>query len=140
MAHDGQDMTMTSSPRVDDLIQTTARTLPVIDAILSAAKTNLRENVTDNGRISSALIETHQTAAHGVAWLATYTQALHQMQAWASRLSADEKFGEVEQLIHQIAFGEYLAQIYGGIQMNQGEMIRLHDMGCLLYTSPSPRD
>ena len=129
MAHDGQDMTMTSSPRVDDLIQTTARTLPVIDAILSAAKTNLRENVTDNGRISSALIETHQTAAHGVAWLATYTQALHQMQAWASRLSADEKFGEVEQLIHQIAFGEYLAQIYGGIQMNQGEMIRLHDMG-----------
>ena len=129
MAHDGQDMTMTSSPRVDDLIQTTARTLPVIDAILSAAKTNLRENVTDNGRISSALIETHQTAAHGVAWLATYTQALHQMQAWASRLTADAKFGEVEQLIHQIAFGEYLAQIYGGIQMNQGEMIRLHDMG-----------
>ena len=129
MAHDGQDMTMTSSPRVDDLIQTTARTLPVIDAILLAAKENLRENVTDNGRISSALIETHQTAAHGVAWLATYTQALHQMQAWASRLTADAKFGEVEQLIHQIAFGEYLAQIYGGIQMNQGEMIRLHDMG-----------
>ena len=129
MAHDGQDITMTPSPRVENLTQTTASTLPVIDAILLTAKDNLREMVTDNGRISSNLIEAHQTAAHGVAWLTTYVQALHQMQAWASRLSADEKFGEVEQLIHQIAFGEYLAQIYGGIQMNQGEMIRLHDMG-----------
>ncbi len=46
-----------------------------------------------------------------------------------TRLQADGKFGEVEQLIHQIAFGEYLWQIYGGIQMNQGEMIRLQDMG-----------
>ena len=129
MAHDGQDITMTPSPRVENLTQTTASTLPVIDAILLTAKDNLREMVTDNGRISSNLIEAHQTAAHGVAWLATYVQALHQMQAWASRLDADAKFGEVEQLIHQIAFGEYLAQIYGGIQMNQGEMIRLHDMG-----------
>tara|TARA_R110002124_G_scaffold87672_4_gene225513 strand:- start:57 stop:1727 length:1671 start_codon:yes stop_codon:yes gene_type:complete len=129
MAHDGQDITMTPSPRVENLTRTTASTLPVIDAILLTAKDNLREMVTDNGRISSNLIEAHQTAAHGVAWLATYVQALHQMQAWASRLDADAKFGEVEQLIHQIAFGEYLAQIYGGIQMNQGEMIRLHDMG-----------
>ena len=35
----------------------------------------------------------------------------------------------MEQLIHQIAFGEYLWQIYGGIQMNQGEVVRLQDMG-----------
>jgi (2S)-methylsuccinyl-CoA dehydrogenase len=35
----------------------------------------------------------------------------------------------VEQLIHQIAFGEYIWQIYGGIQMNQGEVVRLQDMG-----------
>tara|TARA_R110002051_G_scaffold20631_3_gene55975 strand:+ start:11620 stop:13290 length:1671 start_codon:yes stop_codon:yes gene_type:complete len=137
MAHDGQDLTMTSSPLVENLMQTTARALPVIDAVLSAAKENLRETVTDDGRISSGLIEANQTAAHGVAWLATYTQALHQMQAWATRLTADAKFGEIEQLIHQIAFGEYLAQVYGGIQMNQGEMIRLHDMG---VTATMPAD
>ena len=49
------------------------------------------------------------------------------MQNWAERLAAEGKFGEVEQLIHQIAFGEYLWQIYGGIQMNQGEILRLQD-------------
>ena len=129
MAHDGQDMTMTHSPLLAGLLETTAATLPAVDAILTAAKENLRTTVTDGGRISAKLIEANQTAAHGVAWLATYVQALHQMQAWAERLKADAKFGEIEQLIHQIAFGEYIAQIHGGIQMNQAEMIRLHDMG-----------
>src|SRR6056297_306406 len=51
------------------------------------------------------------------------------MQNWASRLAEQGQFGEVEQLIHQIAFGEYLHQIAGGIQMNQGEMVRLQDLG-----------
>jgi (2S)-methylsuccinyl-CoA dehydrogenase len=40
----------------------------------------------------------------------------------------DGKFGEVEQLILQIAFGEYLWQIYGGIPMSQGEILRPQDM------------
>ena len=35
----------------------------------------------------------------------------------------------MEQLIHQSAFGEYLWQIYGGMQMNQGEVVRLQDIG-----------
>ncbi len=51
------------------------------------------------------------------------------MQDWALRLQADGKFGEVEQLIHQIAFGEYLWQIYGGIPMSQGEIMRPQDIG-----------
>lgn len=129
MAHDGQDTTMTQSPLVENLLVTTKAALPAVDAILLAAKEALRGLVTDAGRISAALIEANQTAAHGVAWLATYVQALTQMQAWAEHLVTEGKFGEVEQLIHQIAFGEYIAQVHGGIQMNQGEMIRLHDMG-----------
>jgi (2S)-methylsuccinyl-CoA dehydrogenase len=85
--------------------------------------------VSENGRVSGRLIEENQTAAHGLSWLATYHQSLQQMQKWAEKLQAEGKFGEVEQLIHQIAFGEYLWQIYGGIQMNQGEVVRLQDMG-----------
>ncbi len=129
MPHDGQDMTLIATPVLADLRQLTAQTLPAVDNILANAKAALRTMVTKNDRISGKLIEAHQTAAHGVAWLATYAQALHQMQNWADRLEADEKFGEVEQLIHQIAFGEYIWQIYGGIQMNQGEVVRLQDMG-----------
>ena len=129
MPHDGQDMTMQKPIILDDLLKLTAAALPPLDAVLQKAVTRVREMVTADGRVSAPLIEAHQTAAHGLAWLATYTQALRQMQAWAERLSAEGRFGETEQLLHQIAFGEYLWQIYGGIQMNQGEVVRLQDMG-----------
>ena len=129
MTLDRLNMTQTSSLILMDLRSLTAQALPIVDNVFDTAKSTLRAMVTDDGRISGALIEANQTAAHGVAWLATYTQALHQMQGWADRLVADGKFGEVEQLIHQIAFAEYLLQIAGGIQMNQGEVVRLQDMG-----------
>jgi len=129
MTLDGLNMTQTSSLILTDLRSLTAQALPIVDNVFDTAKSTLRAMVTDDGRISGALIEANQTAAHGVAWLATYTQALHQMQGWADRLVADGKFGEIEQLIHQIAFAEYLLQIAGGIQMNQGEVVRLQDMG-----------
>ena len=85
--------------------------------------------VSDNGKISNDLIEKHQTATHGFAWVATYIESLRQMQKWAEQLELEGKFGEVEQLIHQIAFGEYLSQLAGGIPMNQGEIVRLQDIG-----------
>ena len=129
MPHDGQDMTLNTTPILADLLQLTKAALPAVDDILSRAKAAVRAQVEDNGRVSGTLIEEHQTAAHGLAWLATYAQALHQMQNWADRLQADGKFGEVEQLIHQITFGEYLWQIYGGIPMSQGEFVRLQDIG-----------
>src|SRR5262249_20760557 len=39
------------------------------------------------------------------------------------------KLGEIESLICQAAFGEYLAQIKGGIAMSQGEIVRPSDLG-----------
>ena len=127
MPHDGQDMTMT--PVLANLLKLTGAAVKPIQDILASATDLVRATVTDGDRVSGALIEQHQTAAHGLAWLATYAESLRQMQAWAERLQADGKFGEVEQLIHQIAFGEYLAQISGGIPMSQGEIVRLQDIG-----------
>jgi len=129
MAHDGQDLTMTQSVILPDLLALTAAAVTPVEAVFEVAREKLRQTVSQDGRISNALIEENQTAAHGLAWLATYTQSLRQMQAWAERLNADGKFGETEQLIHQIAFGEYLWQIYGGIPMSQGEILRLQDIG-----------
>jgi len=129
MAHDGQDMALKASPALTDLLSLTKAALPAVADVVAKAKANVAALTTADGRISGGLIEEHQTAAHGFAWLATYDQSLQQMQAWAEKLQAEGKFGETEQLIHQIAFGEYLWQIYGGIQMNQGEVLRLQDMG-----------
>ncbi|MDF1729005.1 MAG: acyl-CoA/acyl-ACP dehydrogenase [Sulfitobacter sp.] len=130
MAHDGQDMMQVQTPVIlEDLLALTGASVAPVQAILDLAKERVRETVSSEGRVSASLIEENQTAAHGLAWLATYAQSLEQMQKWAEALEKEGKFGEVEQLIHQIAFGEYLWQIYGGIQMNQGEILRLQDLG-----------
>ena len=119
---------MTASVLLPNLLSLTAEALPAAEAVCEAARIRLRDMVSADGRIQNSLIEDHQTAAHGFAWLATYVQSLQQMQRWAEALHAQQKFGETEQLIHQIAFGEYLCQLSGGILMNQTEVIRLQDM------------
>ncbi|KAJ29308.1 acyl-CoA dehydrogenase family protein [Sulfitobacter pontiacus] len=129
MAHDGQDVISGANIVIDDLLATTRSTLAPVDRLLEAAKSAVRATVSQDGKVSNTLVEENQTAAHGLAWLATYAQSLHQMQLWAEKLDADGTFSETEKLIHQIAFGEYLCQISGGIQMNQGEILRLHDLG-----------
>ncbi|EEX09850.1 isobutyryl-CoA dehydrogenase [Ruegeria lacuscaerulensis ITI-1157] len=130
MAHDGQDMTnMTSQPVLPDLLTLTGAALPAVQSVFDRARDAVREMVTAEGRVSGALVEANQTAAHGLAWLATYNQSLQQMQKWAEALDAQGRFGEMEQLLHQIAFGEYLHQVAGGIPMNQGEVVRLQDLG-----------
>lgn len=129
MAHDGQDLAMAQPIILGDLLALTGVALAPAEALLERATGAVRAMVTVEGRVSGAAIEAHQTAAHGLAWLATYVESLRQMQNWAVRLDEKGQFGEVEQLILQIAYGEYLSQIAGGIQMNQGEMVRLQDLG-----------
>lgn len=129
MAHDGQDLTLDTPVILPNLLALTQSALAPADAMLAQAKQSVASMVTQDGRISGPLIEENQTAAHGLAWLATYVEALRQMQAWAQRLADEGAFGEIEQLIHQIAFGEYLWQMYGGLPMTQGEIVRPQDLG-----------
>jgi (2S)-methylsuccinyl-CoA dehydrogenase len=128
MAHDGQ-IIATESPVLEDLLALTGEAVGPVQALLETAKTRVREMVSEGGRVSGALIEQHQTAAHGLAWIATYTESLREMQGWAERLEAEGKFGEMEKLIHQICFGEYLWQLYGGLPMSQTEILRPQDIG-----------
>jgi len=132
MAHDGQDISMANVVVLDDLLTLTDAAIAPAQSILDKALAHMREKVVVDGRVNGGAVEANQYAAHGLAWLATYVEALRQMQNWAKGLTENGKFGEVEQLIQQIAFGEYLNQMRGGIQMNQGEMIRLSDLGLTL--------
>ena len=126
MPHDGQ--TMTHSPLLADLLDLTEAALPEVEALFDRAREGVRAQVTVAGKVSAAAMEEHQYAAHAMAWLATYVEALRQMRAWAGRVSAEGRFGEMEALILQIGFGEYLGQIAGGIPMSQGEIARLSDL------------
>ena len=129
MAHDGQTLDMTNITILTDLTTLTSASVDPIETLFATAKTALRHRVSVDGKVSASLIDANQTAAHGVAWLATYVESLRQMNKWAEHLSANGSFGEVEQLILQISFGEYLNQIMGGIPMSQGEIIRPHEYG-----------
>lgn len=120
---------------LDDILDLTAKALPEVEALFDEAREALRAMVNQNGKISGAALEANQYAAHTLSWLATYTEALRQMRAWAGRLADQGSFGEMEGLLLQIAYGEYLTQIRGGIPMSQGEMARLSDLG---ITAPAP--
>jgi (2S)-methylsuccinyl-CoA dehydrogenase len=100
-----------------------------IEALFEQAAASLRERVTDKGKLSNALIECEQHAVHGLAWLATYVESVRELLAYAERMEAEGLYGETEELLTRIGVGEYLAQIFGGIAMSQGEIIRLSDFG-----------
>ncbi|WP_456388322.1 acyl-CoA dehydrogenase family protein [Profundibacter sp.] len=121
---------------ISNILTLTKAATGAVETLLERATVKLRGDVMENGRVSGALLEAHQDAAHALSWLGTYSMALKQMHAWADRLNADGKFGEMEQLILQIAFGEYLAQIAGGIPMSQGEIARLADLGVTMPDTP----
>ncbi len=109
-----------------------AELLPLARRALSAAAAlveHARRAVLERTGGRAEAIEREQFAAHGLAWYATYAAALRQMLAWAERLEAAGRLGERERLMLQAAFGEYLAQMAGGLAMSQGEIARPADLG-----------
>ncbi|MBM3733177.1 MAG: acyl-CoA dehydrogenase [Acidimicrobiia bacterium] len=112
-----------------DLLGQAAEALRAAEVLLAAAKAAVGARVATDGKLDSAKLEKDQFAAHGLAWFATYAAALEQMLAWARRLDDAKQFGELERLILAAAFGEYLAQMRGGIALSQGETVRPQDLG-----------
>ncbi len=111
------------------LLDTCAEALDAADRLLAAAKGRVGAMVSRGGRVDAALLEANQFAAHGLAWLATYVEALREMRGWVLVLREDAALGELETLMLQAAYGEYLGQIAGGIAMSQGEVVRPADFG-----------
>ncbi|MEQ8328782.1 MAG: acyl-CoA dehydrogenase family protein [Parvibaculum sp.] len=112
-----------------DLLPLTAKAVEAADSLLAKAKAAVFAKVAKDGKVSAALVEKEQFAAHGLAWAATYVEALRQLAAYAARMDREGRFGEFEALIVQTAFGEYLTQMTGGIPMSQGETVRPQDLG-----------
>jgi len=114
------------------LIENAHAAVGAMDALLADATRAVRSRVAAEGRLSTKLLDREQRAAHGLAWFATYTESLRQLAAYAERMSAAGRFGELEALLVRVGLGEYLAQMLGGIPMSQGEMVRPGDLGLKL--------
>ena len=90
-----------------------------LDHLTSLVKSRFTESKDSNN---------HQSKLHGLAWTATYVEALKQMSIWAEQLSKKGTFGKTERIILTLSFNEYLNQIFGGIMMSQNELIRPADL------------
>ncbi|MEZ2405845.1 (2S)-methylsuccinyl-CoA dehydrogenase [Bosea sp. OAE752] len=124
----GANAALQSESRVS-AVDLVAAALPGFETLLEAATVAVRRKVEADGRISSARLEAEQHAAHGLSWLATYVAALRELKAYGERLLEEGRYGAVEDCAIRIGAGEYAAQIFGGIPMSQGEIVRLPALG-----------
>jgi len=115
--------------QLNALFATTERTLGTAENFLSAARARLIASVASDGVVEPQRFMAEQFASHAFAWMASYVEALRQIRNWAVRLDNGGMFGEIEALILEVAYGEYLAQLAGGIPMAQGEFARPQDLG-----------
>ena len=116
------------SPILNNLCDLTSKSVNALEILLSHAIDHVREYALVEGRVSSAKLDEHQFETHSLAWIATYIESLKQMHYWAEMAIKNHKFDEIEKLLLQISFGEYLTQIQNGIPMSQTEFARLKDM------------
>lgn len=117
------------TPVLENQIELMREAVVAGEDYLLAARAALTERVSTNEKIDRKKLDGEQHAAHGFGWIATYVETLRETTDWAARLEDEGKFGAIEQVFSQILFGEYCAQLVGGIPMNQGEMIRPADLG-----------
>ena len=112
-----------------EVIAALADAVGAIEALFADARRAVADRVTIEGRTVGRTFDREQRATHGLAWLATYVEAIRQLSAYAGRLAETGSFGETEELLVRIGAGEFLAQIFGGIPMSQSEIVRLSDLG-----------
>lgn len=98
-------------------------------AFVNAVRGLVAARVCADGRINRRHAEEQQHLVHGLAWYATYAEALAQVAQWAERLDGAKSLRETDALLAQLLTGEYAAQLGHGIAMNQGETIRPQDFG-----------
>src|SRR5262249_12267689 len=113
----------------NDVVDLAQEASAALDALLADAMAKVRERVVVEGHVVGRLFDREQRATHGLAWFATYVEAVRQLGAYAARLADDGILGEAEALLVRIGLGEFLAQVAGGIPMSQGEVVRPSDLG-----------
>ncbi len=112
-----------------ELIELSREAVSTLDALLADAVIKVCERVVVEGHPVAKLFDREQRATHGLAWLATYVEAVRQLAAYTERMIGNGTFGELEENLVRIGLGECIAQIAGGIPMSQGEVVRPSDMG-----------
>ncbi|MGH6666040.1 MAG: acyl-CoA dehydrogenase family protein, partial [Pseudolabrys sp.] len=80
-----------------ELVELGREATAALDALLADAVAKVRERVVVDGKPVSRLFDRQQRATHGLAWLATYVEAVRQLTAYSERMAAVATLGEIEE-------------------------------------------
>jgi len=89
--------------RGHDLIIMGREAVEAAEALLVDAGANVRSRVAVDRKIVDRVFVREQRAAHGLAWLATYVEAVRQLVAYADRMYRADRLGEID-LVTQDVF------------------------------------
>lgn len=112
-----------------DWISSASAAAEAARAYAAAAQARVAQAIAPAGKVDSAAADAEQRLVHGFAWIATTAEALVAVADWAARGQAAGRYGETEALTLRVGFGEYLAQLIGGVPMSQNEFARPHELG-----------
>lgn len=104
-----------------------------VASMLEKMRANVEKLTKSGGRVNADLLESHQFAAHGLSWFTTYFHSINVLVDWHKAIVLKDLSSKLTQLTLQIGFSEFLTQIYTGIPMSQGEIIRPTDLGVKAY-------
>ncbi len=102
--------------------------ISALEALYAQALKNVHQQVSKDGRVSSGLLNKHQLAAHGLAYLATELEAARQIVAWAERVASAGE-AELERSIAGAYVGELCRHLVGGVELGPCESIALAELG-----------
>ena len=103
-----------------DLVDLSREATAALDALLADAVAKVRERVVVAGKADGRLFDREQRATHGLAWLATYVEAVRQLAAYTERMTEAGTFGETEDLLAGVCLLSLLG-IAVGLIVSQAE-------------------
>jgi (2S)-methylsuccinyl-CoA dehydrogenase len=125
---------------MSDVLNRAEAAVRALRRFVADARTGVAGAVAPGGAVDPTKLDAAQRGVHAFAWYATTVEALTQLHAWGKRGLAAGAFGDGEALVVRIAFGEYLAQLLGGLPMSQNELARPWDFGAEEPASALARD
>lgn len=103
--------------------------IPALHCYGDAAREAVHARVAPDGQLDPDRLDAEQRATHGLAWIATTIAALDGLLAWGAAAEARGHFGDAESHVIAIGFGEYGAQLLGGLPISANEIVRPAQLG-----------
>ncbi|HWJ35320.1 MAG TPA: acyl-CoA dehydrogenase family protein [Steroidobacteraceae bacterium] len=125
-----------------DWLDTASAAAQAAENFVAAMRARVSGVIALDGRVDADLADREQRLVHGFAWIATTAAALTTTSQWAARARATGRLRAIDTLTLQVGFGEYLAQLLGGVPMSQNEVVRPRECGlagaaAMLATDPA---